>query len=76
MNQSRLPDPKANPHPTEVEAQPSDNVIVRVESREGYAMDIGRYLHGIESWRVDGISGDAPVVEWWPMPEPGTGTMI
>lgn len=73
---TRLPAEKADPHPTEVEARPSDYLIVRVKDRDGERMAIGRYLHGIESWRVDGFSGDAPVLEWWPMPAPGSGNMV
>lgn len=73
---SELPAEKENPHITEVEARPSEYLIVRVKERDGERMAIGRYLHGIESWRVDGFSGDAPVIEWWPMPVPGSGNSV
>lgn len=71
-----LPPVKAAPHPTEIDMQPSELVIVRVKYRDGDCMAIGRYLHAIDGWRVDGFSGDAPVLEWWPMPDPGTGKSV
>lgn len=50
---------------------PSDDVLVNVE---GYGIAIGRYFHTGQFWSVNGISGDVVVIEWWPLPELGTGT--
>lgn len=33
----------------------------------------GRYLFGLEQWMVSGFSHPR-VLEWWPLPTPGTGT--
>jgi len=67
---------KAAPHSTEIDMQPSEFVIVRVKYLDDSCMAVGRYLHAIDGWRVDGFSGDAPVLEWWPMPAPNTGTNV
>lgn len=34
---------------------------------------IARYSHAIDAWQVEGVGGWPKVVEWWPMPEIGTG---
>lgn len=52
----------------------SEEVIVRVEGREG--LYLGRYSYMAQSWRVSGFSGWRTVVEWWPMPLVGTGNVI
>lgn len=41
-----------------------------------FGLRVGRYYHGIGEWQVDGVHSSDPllVVEWWPLPEIGTGT--
>lgn len=53
-------------------SRPSVDVLVRVEGLAG--VHAGRYFHGAEKWQINHAHGDWKVLEWWPMPEPGTGT--
>lgn len=48
-------------------AKPSIDVLVKVKNHAG--VNVGRYIHGLNEWNVNGFGGDAPnVIEWWPMP--------
>lgn len=50
----------------------SVDVLVKVDGFECHS--IGRYLHGLKEWQVNNVSGGPPkVIEWWPLPEFGTG---
>ena len=49
----------------------SVDVLVLIEST--HRPVTGRYLHGIGEWQVDHTSGYPTVIEWWPLPEIGTG---
>lgn len=49
----------------------SVDVIVRLKNSEHKT--IGRYIHGVTEWQVNGWTGSPEVVEWWPLPETGTG---
>ena len=55
----------------EVAAGISVDVLVLIESTSRPVT--GRYLHGIGEWQVDYTSGYPTVIEWWPLPEIGTG---
>jgi len=57
-------------HIVDIELQPSEDVIVHVEN---YGLSVGRYYHKGEFWSVNGMTGDFKVLEWWPLPEIGTG---
>lgn len=62
-----LPPKQQNPHPFEVMAEISDEVLVKVKGHAG--VYIGRYIHYTGEWRVNNFGGDEPpVIEWWPMP--------
>ena len=51
----------------------SVDVLVSLERVEGF--QIGCYHHELGKWQVVGFNGDWEVVEWWPLPEYGTGTI-
>lgn len=68
----KLPEIKSDLREFEKEAGISVDVICRVAGFAG--VWIGRYIHGCECWQVNGMSGDEPLVlEWWTLPEEGTG---
>lgn len=49
----------------------SIRVLVRVKNST--VILFGVYSYALGKWRVQGFSGFGKVVEWWPMPEIGTG---
>ncbi len=54
---------------------PSALVIVRVRTNDGGSINqIGYYSHAEQNWYVSDIHPNKNVIEWWPMPEAGTGT--
>lgn len=64
---NELPPKQENPHPFEVMAEISDDVLVKVKGHAG--CHIGRYIHYTGEWQVNNFGGDEPpVIEWWPMP--------
>jgi len=67
----KLPKIKQDMHWSERAANPSVDVLVKVDRIEG--LSIGRYFHGIGKWQIVGFHGDWDVVEWWDLPESGTG---
>lgn len=53
----------------------SVDVLVRLKTF--HDIMIGRYIHGIGEWQVDGVHGTTNnVIEWWPFPEFGTGNKV
>lgn len=68
---SNLPEKRKDLKDFEKFAGLSVDVLVGIEGCSG--MHVGRYIHGCESWQVNGFNGDWKVVEWWPLPEKGTG---
>ena len=50
----------------------SVDVIVRLPNVKA----VGRYIHGLGEWQVDGYAGVLKVVEWWPLPKNGTGSAV
>lgn len=71
-----FPPIKENLHDLEKEAKPSVDVLDKTPRFTNIMT--GRYIHGAEAWQVDGVhsAGGIEVVEWWPMPEIGTGTQV
>jgi hypothetical protein len=68
----KLPEIRKDLREFEKQAGISVYVIVRVKGFKDH--NIGRYLHGLEEWQVYGHGGEPPeVIEWWPLPEFGTG---
>ena len=65
-----IPFPARKPsysHPFEEGVAASDDVLVKVNGFAGWK--VGRYLHGIGEWQVDGLHGfDWIVSAWSPMP--------
>lgn len=49
-------------------------VLVRAEGWSG--LHIGRYYHEIGAWSIYGPNARVKVIEWWPLPEHGTGTKV
>lgn len=49
---------------------------VRVLTRSIHGVRFGYYYPFGQCWGVDGIDGEVLVVEWWPIPEAGTGTQV
>lgn len=58
-------------HPHDLSAGASARVLVLVKNFT--TPTIGRYIHELEQWQVDGWTGSPEVVEWWTLPEKGTG---
>lgn len=69
--QGTLPPVRTDLRDFEKQAAMSVDVLVRLEGFRDKA--IGRYIHGAEEWQINGCTGYFKVLEWWPMPEDGTG---
>jgi hypothetical protein len=67
----KLPEIKEGLADFEKTAGISVDVIARVEGHKN--LSIARYIHGTEEWQINGFHGFYNVVEWWPLPEIGTG---
>lgn len=58
----------------ERDASPSVDVLVKIKGYPSKA--IGRYIHGIDEWQVDGWSGHPIILEWWYLPENESGNKV
>lgn len=66
------PSVKCNLHITEKYSQPSVDVLAKFPQYTNIV--ICRYFHGIGEWQIEGLHGlVGDPIEWWPMPEIGTG---
>lgn len=66
-----LPPIKQDADIFEKNAGMSVDVVVRAKGWAGY--HIAKYFHAIGEWRLPWFNGAAEVIEWWPLPEAGTG---
>lgn len=66
-----LPNRLTEGHIHQLQAGSTADVVVRLEGSN--YLTIGRYLHELEEWQVNGWNGAPVVEEWWPLPEVGTG---
>lgn len=72
---TNLPPRDENAHEYERKSsQPSVEALVVVEGFRGYT--VGRYLYGLAEWQIEGHHGPRKVLEWWPLPERGTGVAV
>ena len=57
------------------ERQASIRVSVRINDTREYASEhaYARYIHSIDKWYIEGHSGNWKILEWWYLPEAGTG---
>jgi len=70
---NELPPVKKDLQLLEEGAKFREKVVVSVISRGEKIKAIGRYIHMVGQWQVDGFSMGHKVVEWWPLPKDGTG---
>ena len=74
ITEINLPPVRSDLSALERPAAISVDVIVRLADFK--VKTVGRYIHGLEEWQVDGYAGASKVVEWWPMPPNGTGSPV
>lgn len=67
----KLPEKRDDLKDFEKAAGLSVDVIVSV--KDFRCLYIGRYIYGIKQWQVNNWSGYHVIIEWWPLPEIGTG---
>ncbi|WP_210498772.1 hypothetical protein [Vibrio crassostreae] len=72
MAKSKFPEVRDDLRDFEKLAAVSIDVLVHVKGFQNPM--VGRYIHGAQEWQVDGIHGTPTVIEWWLLPEKGTGT--
>ncbi|WP_415912374.1 hypothetical protein [Neptuniibacter sp. QD37_11] len=69
----KLPNRKVSIEAWEKGVDPSEEVLLRIQDRDGNStMHLGYYSYGIEAWKVEGHSNPL-VIEWWSIPTLGTG---
>ena len=71
MQMIPLPPVRTDLRDIEKHAQISVDVLVNVTGFKTPC--IGRYIHGIGEWQIDGFHGSYKVIEWWELPKAGTG---
>ncbi len=71
MTSNKLPEVRKDLSDFEKPSQLSVTVLVSVNNIKG--IQIGRYIHSLEEWQVDGFHGSFNAIEWWPIPEVGSG---
>lgn len=76
MNQQQFPPACDATCEYDAHTQPSARVLVRPANLSG--LWFGQYMHGLKKWRLDGVPSaiGIQVVEWWPLPDAGTGNNV
>lgn len=71
---NNLPERLSTGHPHDLAAGASASVLVSINGFRDLA--IGQYLHELDTWSVIGWNGSPDIVEWWPLPDKGSGTKL
>jgi hypothetical protein len=68
--------PKVKENLSEIEHHIKPSVDVLISTTFFKEITIGRYIHGGTFWQINQITGnltDNDIIEWWYLPEKGTG---
>jgi len=68
--------PKADSHHW-LDAAAKPSVVVLAKFQAFSNLVLCRYYYALKEWHIDGFHGSSPEpVEWWLLPETGTGTRV